>query len=187
MKDTINFILFILSLTLIFYVTNIYILTIILLIYISFMLLLQLNIQDFLKKLLMLTPFLFITILINTLITDFFYAICIIVRLLTAYIMSYIYVKKVNINNTIYAIYILLTPLKLFKINTKDISLIITIALRILPCIFDELDQKYTALKSKGYVLKINNITILLKPMLVSLILRVNEFEEALYLKGYIN
>lgn len=187
MKDTINFILFLLSLTLIFYIKNIYILLSILVIYIILMATLHLSIIEFARKFKKIVIFFIITAIINSVVTNLIYASYILIRLITAYIISYIYIKMVNINQTIKAINVLLSPLKLFKVNINDLSLTITLALRILPCIFDELDQKYMALKSKGYKLKINNISLLLKPIIVSLILRVNEFEDALKLKGYLN
>ncbi len=87
------------------------------------------------------------------------------------------------------AIYNLLYPLKIFKINIKDISLIITIAITFIPVLTDEAKNIKKALIIKGMKFTIKNCLlnphIYLITYLSSIFKRIDEIEKSLLMKAY--
>ncbi len=79
----------------------------------------------------------------------------------------------------------MLCPLKIFKINPENIGMMMRIAFCVLPILKTEIEQKRYALKAKGMEPKLSNITIMLKPLLISILRRTNEMEKSLKAKGY--
>lgn len=79
----------------------------------------------------------------------------------------------------------MLYPLKIFKINPENIGMMMRIAFCVLPILKTEIEQKHYALKAKGMEPKLSNITIMIKPLLISILRRTNEMEKSLKAKGY--
>ena len=83
----------------------------------------------------------------------------------------------------------LVYPLKIFKINPKEIGLMVTIALSFIPIMKAELSQIKNVLKVKGIKpTKINllkNLNLIFRPFFVSVLQRLNEIEMSLKAKGY--
>lgn len=79
----------------------------------------------------------------------------------------------------------LLFPLKIFKINPRDIGLMVTIAISFLPILINTFEQTIFAMKAKGMKVNLTNGNILLKPIFISTLKRVNEIEFSLKAKGY--
>ncbi len=107
------------------------------------------------------------------------------VRILIAYHITYIFSTTFNILELAQTIEIMLRPLYIFKINVKDISLMLSIALCMIPILKDELEQTRDSLKSKGYRLKINNLNLYIKPVIISILKRTDEIKETLMVKAY--
>ena len=186
MKNLLKFIIFIVLTFAIFFIKNIYVLCIIATISISFMLILKISIKDFFKSFKMLIPFLFLAFLLNIVLSDFMEATLILFRIIICYFITYIYYKTTTIAEISYTFELLLSPLKIFKINTKSISLIVSISLCTIPILKNEITAVQNAIKSKGAKIKINNFSLVLKPILISIIKRTGEMEKALISKGYI-
>ena len=72
----------------------------------------------------------------------------------------------------------MLYPLKIFKINPENIGMMMRIAFCVLPILKTEIEQKRYALKAKGMEPKLSNITIMIKPLLISILRRTNEMEK---------
>lgn len=89
----------------------------------------------------------------------------------------------------VYAITNILYPLKLFKINTKDISLIVGIGINFMPILIREYIVIKEAQKSKGYVFKIKKVKqyclCIFIPYLSNCFKKVDEIALALQVKGY--
>ena len=79
---------------------------------------------------------------------------------------------------------LLCTPLKIFKINTEEIKVMVCISLSMIPILKKELSEMKDACKAKGIKLNIKNIKIILSKFFLTLIMRVNQIEEALIAKG---
>ena len=107
------------------------------------------------------------------------------IRILIAYNITYIFSNSFNILEISQTVEIILKPLCIFKINVKNIGLMISIALCMIPILKDELEQTKNSLKSKGYIFKINNLSLYIKPVIISILKRTDELEKTLIVKGY--
>lgn len=105
--------------------------------------------------------------------------------MLIAYQFTCIFSDTFDILEFAQTIEIMLKPLKIFKINIKDISLIISISLCMVPLLKEELEQTKNSMISKGYKLKINNLDLYVKPIMISILKRVDELEKILIVKEY--
>ena len=54
-----------------------------------------------------------------------------------------------------------------------------------IPVLKDEIYAILHSIKAKGKLVKINNINIIIKPMLISILKRTSQIEKALIAKGY--
>lgn len=187
MKNIIIFLLIILYLISIFYINNIWILTSLIFVNVIIMILCRLNLIGFFKSVKLLLPFVMFTSLINFFLVDYKYAIFIGIRLLLSYMISYILIKILTIKDFVIVIENILSPLKLLKIDYKQISLIIFIAMSIVPNMLSELQQKVYSIKSKSIKMNFKNIFLIIKSILLSMILKINEYEDSLISKGYKN
>lgn len=187
MKSLLKFIIFIFLTFAIFFIKNIYVLCIIATISISFMLTLKISIKDFFKSFKLLIPFLFLTFLLNIVLADLMESIFILFRIIICYCITYTYYKTTTIAEISKTFELLFSPLKIFKINTKNISLIVSISLCTIPILKNEVTAVQNAIKSKGAKIKINNFSLVLKPILISIIKRTGEMEKALISKGYVD
>lgn len=107
------------------------------------------------------------------------------IRILIAYNITYIFSKIFDVLEISNTIEIMLKPWYIFKINVKNISLIISIALCMIPILKEELEQTKNSLKSKGYKFKLNNLNLYIKPVIISILKRTDELEKTLIVKCY--
>lgn len=82
-------------------------------------------------------------------------------------------------------IQLLCTPLKIFKINTDEIKVIICISLSMIPILKKDLNETKEACRAKTISFNIKNTKYILSKFFLSLIKRVNQIEESLISKGY--
>ena len=189
MKNILKFILLLIYVIGIFFVNSYYLLGLIALFNISLILIAKIDIRKTIKNLIKLLPFILFTSVINLILIDLQSAILITVRLILVCNISYI-LSKTNTNLEFAdVIEKILYPLKIFKVNPKDISLMISIALSFMPIMKEELLQMKNVLKVKGInATKINlikNMNLIFKPFFVSVLQRVNEIEMSISAKGY--
>lgn len=98
--------------------------------------------------------------------------------------ISFIFSYKMGFNNIILALEKLFTPLKFFKIDPKDITLMINIALSSIPSFIRDISQTLTAMEAKGlkrYSYKSLKYTC--KILLFSIFKKTNELELTLKVK----
>lgn len=77
------------------------------------------------------------------------------------------------------------TPLKIFKIDIKEIGLLVSISLSILPILKKEIYEVRDACKAKNIPFNIKNSKYILSKYFISLLRKVNEMEESLISRGY--
>ena len=82
---------------------------------------------------------------------------------------------------------ILCTPLKIIKIDTDEIKILVCISLSMIPILKNDLREVKEACMAKNISFNVKNIKIILAKFFLSLIMRVNQIEEALIAKGYSN
>ena len=112
------------------------------------------------------------------------------IRLILVCNMTYIFAKKMTPQKMQYVIETILKPLKIFKIDSKEIGIIVCIGIAFIPILQKEIiDLKY-ALKAKGFNPNFRNIikkpNYILAPLITSIVKRVGEIEMSLLSKGYV-
>ncbi len=189
MKNIIKFFIFLIYIIGIFFVDNFIILGIaaifnLILIYAS-----KINLKKTIINLIKLLPFILFTSLINLLFINFKSAALIMIRLILVCNISYIFSRIITYIEFAEIIEKIFYPFRILKINPKDISLIVTIAISFIPIMRDELLQMRNVLKVKGIkyskINLIKNINLIFKPFFISVLQRINEIEMSLKSKGY--
>lgn len=190
MIDIVKFILFLVYTISVFFIDRYFLLLVVAMINLIFMIILRLRPKQVIRNLLNVMPFILFTVMINIILQDIKGAILVFFRLILVCNMTFIFSKVMTTTRLAMVVEKLLCPLKLFKIDPKDISIMICIAISFIPILKDELTQIRYSLKSKGfntqffYLLK--NLNLIFKPFFVSLIRRIAEMEAALKAKAYI-
>ncbi|MBO4815906.1 MAG: hypothetical protein J5507_03065 [Clostridia bacterium] len=190
LKNIIKFILFLIYVIGIFFINNYFILGAITIFNIVLILIAKINIKKTVINLIKLLPFILFTSAINLIFINLQSAILITIRLILVCNISYIFSKTITYLEFADVIEKLFYPLRIFKINPKEISLIVTIAISFMPIMKDELLQMKNVLKVKGInstkINLIKNINLIFKPFFISVLQRVNEIELSLKAKGYL-
>lgn len=140
----------------------------------------------FLENIKMLILLVIFTTIINMIFGSIEDGIVLGIRILIAYNFTYIFSSTFDIMEFTQTIELILKPLYFFKINVKDISLIISIALCMIPILKEELEQTKNSLKSKGYKFKLSNLDLYIKPIMISILKRTDKLEKTLIVKGYL-
>ncbi len=145
----------------------------------------QMDLRNLFKTIKILLPFVVFTGVLNGILGDFRMGGFIMVRLLLAYQVTYVFSKAMTGVELANVIQNLTFPLKIFGVNNEKIGIIVSISLCVLPILKTELQQKREALKAKGLELKLSNGLIILKPLFISILRRTSEMEKSLIAKGY--
>lgn len=190
MKDLIKFLLFIFYTILIFLIKDYRIIAVIFIINIILMLIGKINIKGAIKSIIKLAPLILFVVLINIILMSKDIAILIGIRLVLVCNVTYTFTRKFTPQMLSNSIERLLTPLKIFKVNTRDIGIMISIAVAFIPILKNEGLKIRDSLKSKAFTTNginmIKNINLILVPLIVSILKRVEQIENALKSKGYI-
>lgn len=133
--------------------------------------------------------FVIITFIINLFFSDIIYSFMISYRIFIMLIFTIILTLTTKPMDIVYAITNLLYPLKIFGVNTKDISLMVGIAISFMPVLKNEYIAIKQAQMAKGYYPKIGHIKkyviCIFVPYLINCFKRVDEMSLALQAKGY--
>ncbi len=143
------------------------------------------NISKVIKNIFIVIPFILFTFLINLLLDSCIYAIWISVKLLIVCNATFIYSSNTTTLKIANTIELLFHPLKLFKIDTSQIKVMVCIALSMIPILKNEFIEIKNVCKAKNININIKNMKYILSKFLLSLIMRVNQIEESLKSKGY--
>jgi len=113
-------------------------------------------------------------------------------RLVNILMISNLLTASTTPNELTYAMEFYLTPLKVFKINVHEIALMMSIALRFIPTLLEEVDRIMKAQTSRGvdfkygkYVEKLRALTSIIIPLFISCFQRADDLTEAMIVKGY--
>ena len=148
------------------------------------MLLLRKSVNRIIKRTLNVMPFIIFTFIINCLLDDITNAIWIGIKLLIVCNMTMIYSNTTTVTGVAETVKDLCSPLKLFGINTDEIKIIVCISLTMIPILKKDLSEMKEACRAKGIKINIKNIKTILSKFSLSILIRVNELEEALIAKG---
>lgn len=116
----------------------------------------------------------------------------IILRIVMILMISTLLSSSTTPSELTYGLEFYLRPLKVFRINVYEIAIMISIALRFIPTLIDELNRIKKAQTSRGldfengkYVDRIRGITSLVIPLFVSCFDKADELTCAMIAKGY--
>lgn len=170
----------------IFFINNIYILLGILAFNILLMLIFKTPIKKAFYNLYKYSFIVFLTFIFNILFGYFKEAFMISFKLILVCNICFIFSYKMGFSNIILALEKLFTPLKIFKINPKDITLMINLALTSIPIFIRNISQTLTSMEAKGlkrYSLKSLKYTC--KLLMFSVFKKTNDIELTLKVKNY--
>lgn len=185
MKNIIKFILFILYTIFLFLIKDVKILILAILLNFIMTLLLKVCLKDMLYSIKILLPFMAITVLFNILLASLQEGILMGVRIMICYHTTYLFSQTMTILQVADTIQKISMPLKLLKVNTKNIGIMISISICMLPILKKEMETLMQTMKAKGEQVKINNMAILMKPMLISILKKTGQIEKTLLAKAY--
>ncbi|MCI9366346.1 MAG: hypothetical protein HFJ54_07495 [Clostridia bacterium] len=191
MKIVIQFILFLAYTILIFFIKEYSLLTIFIGINMILMLVFRINIKGAFIFILKLLPIITFTTIINIWISGLSFGMLIGVRLIILCNITYIYTRKMTFSKLQYVIETLLKPLKIIKIDSKEIGIMLCIGVAFIPIIQKEITNIKYSLKAKGFRINVKNIVLkpnyILTPLITGIIKRVGEIENSLSSKGYVS
>lgn len=191
MKDAIRFLLFIIYTALIFCINDYRIITLFIIINLILMIIEKIRLKEAGKNLVKLSPFILVVVVINMISNTIQNAAVIGIRLMLVFNITYIFTKNLTPGQLSNSIENILAPLKIFKVNTKDIGIMISIAIAFIPILKDETEKIKYSLQSKGFdtrgINMLKNMKLLLVPLIVSILKRVDHIENGLKSKGYIS
>lgn len=189
MKNAIILLLFIVFTVAVFFINNMYFLIVLLGLTLLFLLSYKIPIKKILSyNFKLLIFFIFFTVLVNIICDSFDGAIQMTLQLLLICNATYLFRYIMPTIKFIDAVETLLSPLKLFKVNTRDIGIILNIAITFIPIFLDEIDQIQNALVQKG--LKRNSFASIkysFKVLIPLLFKRTNEVDYSLRAKCYMD
>lgn len=186
MINVAKFLLFILYTTSIFFLPNdLIFIAIILNIFVW--ILSKTNLKKVTSKTLKILPFVIFTFLINVLLDDVINAIWMAVKLIVVCNITIIYSETTSIFSIAETIEVLCMPLKIFKINTEEIKIMVCVSLSMIPILLKDLSEVKESCRARNIEFNIKNTKIILTKFFMSVIKRVNDLEEALRAKGYEN
>lgn len=175
----------------IFTVKDYFTLNIVLIISIVMLLLSRIKLINYIKAIVNSIYFVVITFVINLLFSDIIYSFMISYRIFIMIIFTLILTLTTKPMDIVYGITNLLYPLKIFGVNTKDISLMVGIGISFMPILKNEYIHIKQAQMAKGYYPKIRDIKkyslCIFVPYLTNCFKRVDEMSIALQAKGYDN
>ena len=184
--DLIFLIAFLIYTTGIFFIQNIYILLGILVFNILLMLVLKVPLKKAILNIYNFSFVILITFIFNILFGYFKNAFLISYRLILVCNICFTFSYKMGFSNIIIAIEKLFTPLKLFKINPKDITLMINIAFTSIPVFIRNISQTLTTMEAKGLKkYSFESLKYTSKILLFSVFKKTNEMELTLKVKNY--
>lgn len=187
MKNILKFIIFIIYTISIFFIDNSIILGCMFLFNFTISLLLKINLKGMFYNLKILLPFIIFTSVINIVFASLYEGIIIGIRIIICYITTYIFSKTLTVFEISDTIEKLCYPLKIFRIDTNNIGIMVSISICMIPVLKNEIHTLMQAMKSKGKLVKVNSIIIVMKAILISILRKTNHMEKTLIAKGYID
>lgn len=185
MKNSFKFILFISYTMVIFLVKNVSILSGMILLNGMITILLKINVKKILHSFKIFLPFVFITVVLNFILASLQEGILIGIRMLICYHVTYLFSQTLTTLEIADTVQKICTPLKLFRIDTQHIGMMVSISICMLPVLKDEITTARQAMQAKGKPLSIRNINLLIAPIFISIFRRTNEMEKTLLSKAY--
>lgn len=186
----IGLIVFLIYASLIFFIKIYYLLGAILCINIILMIILKVSFIKTFKFLARLMPFIVFTSVLNIFLGDVELGALIGIRLILVCNITYVFSCKMTPKKIQSALENVLIPLKLFKVNTKDIAIMVSISIAFIPIMQKEIQNVKYSLRAKGFCINLKNMirrpNIVLVPLITSIIKKTDDIEKSMISKGYL-
>jgi energy-coupling factor transport system permease protein len=130
-------------------------------------------------------PFILFAAVFNFLLGYMRDAVYLTIRLILICNITQCYKRVVSTNDLCKVIEGFSKPLRVFNIDGKDVSLMVSISLAFIPVLRRDFDQVRMALKAKGVQLSAKNFKYVVKPFFVGILSRTHEIAQAVRSKGY--
>lgn len=138
-----------------------------------------------LKYITALLPFILFASIFNFILGYIGNALNLAARLILICNITQCYKKAVSATSLASAIELLFYPLRVFKIDSKDVSLMVCISIAFLPVLRRDFSAIRMSLRSKGMRLSFKNFKYFLKPFFIGILQRTNEISKAICVKAY--
>ncbi len=169
-----------------YFVLNIIFIAIIILLFLS-----RIKLINYFKLISSSIYFVIITFAVNLFFSDMAYSFMISYRIFIMLLLTLILTLTTKSMDIVYGITNILLPLKIFGVNTKDISLMVGIGISFMPILKNEYITIKQTQRAKGYYPKIGKIKqysiCIFIPYLTGCFKRVDDMSIALQAKGYEN
>jgi len=185
MKNIIKFITFITYTVSIFFINDLRLLVGLFLLNFIIAIILKTNLKRMFYNFRVLLPFIVFTVLTNIFFDSLYDGFIIGIRIIICYNITYIFSKTITVLEVADTIQRICYPLKMLKVNTNNIGIIVSISICMIPVLKNEIHAISQAMKSKGKLVKINSTIIIMKSMLISILRRTNQIEKTLIAKAY--
>lgn len=183
-------ILFIIYAGLIFFIKEYYGLAIIFIINIMLMAILRINANKTILFCLKMLPFILFTVVINLLLSNIEFAILVGIRLILVCHITFIFSEKMTPRRLQKSVEGLCFPLKIFRVNPKDVGIIVSMGIAFIPILQKEIENLKYSLKAKGFKTNLRNLVTkpnyIILPLMTSIIKRTAEIEQSMSSKGYV-
>ena len=146
---------------------------------------LKISIKGEICNILGIIVFVALTSVINAITVDVGTGIRIGIKLILVCNITYVFSKKTSYMELAEALEKIFSVFKVIKVNPKNISLMICIAIAFIPTIKKQIKQVKDTLKSKGVKMNVRNWGLIFEPVTISLLRRVDEIESCLKAKAY--
>lgn len=185
MKNVIKILLFLAYTVSIFLVKHDMFAVIVLGINLLITLALKISIKEEIGNLLGVILFVIFTAAINIIVVDLKTGIRIGVKLILVCNITYIFSKITSYTELAEALEKIFSIFRFIKINPKNVSLMICIAITFIPTLKKQIKQVIDCLKSKGIKITPKTAGLIFEPVMISMLKRVEEIEGALKAKAY--
>jgi energy-coupling factor transporter transmembrane protein EcfT len=137
------------------------------------------------KYILSFLPFILLAAIFNLVLGFVLDALYITARLILICNITQCYRRVVTTNDLCGAIENVSRLFRVFKIDGRAVSLMVSICLSFIPVLRRDFDQIKTALKAKGMKINAKNFKYIVKPFFTGILIRTNEISQAIWMKGY--
>lgn len=184
MINILMFLFFIVYSTSVFFIKNEICIFVFIFINILIMLLKKISFIDVLKNIKKLIPFILFTFVINCILEEIYYSFIISIKLIIVCNATFIYSRNITVSSFSKMIKDICVPLKILKINTDEIEILVSISLSILPILKRDLREMKYAMKAKNMKMSLSNIKIMFSKYCLNLLIRVDKLEKSLLAKN---
>lgn len=146
---------------------------------------LKLSIKEEIGNILSVIVFILLTTIINILAVDIKTGLRIGIKLILVCNITYIFSKITSYTEIAEALEKILSIFRFIKINPKNVSIMICIAITFIPTLKKQIKQVIDCLKSKGIKITSKTAGLIFEPVMISMLKRVEEIEGALKAKAY--